>query len=122
MYAVSVNSSGLFVAVGYTNTVGAIYSTSTNGSTWTTPTTIPSISGSGSTGLNSITVNSSDLFVAVGYRSFTTSKNGSTWTPVVLMGGSVSSNQMFGVAVNSSGLFATVGQYNNQYASYAVSN
>jgi hypothetical protein len=37
MQSVTVNSSGLFVAVGYNSASYPIYATSSNGSTWTTP-------------------------------------------------------------------------------------
>ena len=65
MFSVTVNSSGLFVAVGCDGNTYPLYATSSDGSTWTTPALM---NGSTTVALmNSITVNSSGLFVAVGY-------------------------------------------------------
>jgi hypothetical protein len=66
MLSVTVNSSGLFVAVGHDVSTYPVYATSTNGSTWTTPALM-----NGSTTVTlmySVTVNSDGLFVAVGYN------------------------------------------------------
>jgi hypothetical protein len=65
MTSVAVNSSGLFVAVGTTQTSNAVYATSSNGSTWTTPALMNGIATTAT--MKSLTVNSSGLFVAVGY-------------------------------------------------------
>jgi hypothetical protein len=111
MNAITVNSSGLFVAVGYIST-SAVYATSSDGSTWTTP---AYMGGSAATGLMiSVTVNSSGKFVAVGYGVSTrpvyaTSTNGSTWTTPAYMNGSTTAANMKSVTVNSSGLFVAVG-------------
>jgi photosystem II stability/assembly factor-like uncharacterized protein len=64
MLSVTVNSSGLFVAVGYNGY--PVYATSTNGSTWTTPALMNGSSVAAT--MYSVTVNSSGLFVAVGYN------------------------------------------------------
>jgi photosystem II stability/assembly factor-like uncharacterized protein len=69
MRSVTVNSSGLFVAVGYDGGYSPVYATSTNGSTWTTPALMNSSSAFAI--MLSVTVNSSGLFVAVGYNSST---------------------------------------------------
>ena len=64
MRAVTVNSAGLFVAVGYDVSEAPLYATSSNGSTWTTPALM-----NGSTSyaeMRAVTVNSAGLFVAVG--------------------------------------------------------
>jgi hypothetical protein len=64
MYGVTVNSSGLFVAVGFRPTsTYPVYATSTDGSTWTTPANMNNSSVAAP--IYSITVNSSGLFVAV---------------------------------------------------------
>ena len=64
MTSVAVNSSGLFVAVGYNSPGYPVFATSTNGSTWTTPATM---NGSTTiTEVHGVAVNSAGLFVAVG--------------------------------------------------------
>ena len=81
--AVSVNSSGRYVAI-MTTTGGDFpaFTTSTDGITWTQLSTIyPNSQGT----MTSITVNSSGRFVAVGYNSqnkplYTTSTNGTCAT------------------------------------------
>jgi len=124
--SVAVNSSGLFVAVGYlrSNTY-PVYATSTNGSNWTTPATM-----NGSTigaAMTSVTVNSSGLFVAVGsllsgnYPVYATSTDGSNWTTPAAMNGSTTAASMYSVAVNSSGLFVAVGYNGSNYPVYATS-
>ena len=127
MNSVAVNSSGLFVAVGYDakcNT-GPRYATSSDGSTWTTPAAMGSASCGG---MNSVAVNSSGLFVAVGtngctYPRYATSSNGSTWTTPAAMGSGANKAYMKSVAVNSSGLFVAVGyDYNNNTPLYATSS
>ena len=112
MLGVTVNSSGLFVAVGFNNNNYPLYATSVDGSTWTTPATM-----NGSTTyaqMQSVTVNSSGLFVAVGYDSsgaavYATSSNGSTWTTPARMNGSATLANMYSITVNSSGRFVAVG-------------
>ena len=112
MYSVTVNSAGLFVAVGANSTNWPVYATSTNGSTWTTPALM-----NGSTyyaSMTSVTVNSAGLFVAVGINPssrpvYATSTNGSTWTTPALMSGSTDEARMTSVTVNSAGLFVAVG-------------
>ena len=83
MQSVAVNSSGLFVAVGYTTNLTGLplYATSTDGSTWTTPALMNGSSVNAR--MLSVTVNSSGLFVAVGYNGYNypvyaTSTDGST--------------------------------------------
>ena len=67
MNSVTVNSSGLFVAVGQNINNYPVYATSSNGSTWTTPT---QMNGSSTYAeMQAVTVNSSGLFVAVGFNS-----------------------------------------------------
>ena len=65
MQSVTVNSSGLFVAVGYGTNGYPLYATSSNGSTWTTPALMNGSSVYAR--MQSVTVNSSGVFVAVGY-------------------------------------------------------
>ena len=126
MFGVTVNSAGLFVAVGIGSGAAPLYATSTNGSTWTTPARI-----NGSTTpayFYSVAVNSAGLFVAVGSLStgggplYATSTNGSTWTTPALMNASFDAFLIQrAVAVNSSGLFVAVGYNVSTYPVYAVS-
>ena len=121
MQAVTVNSSGLFVAVGNDSSNYPVYATSTDGSTWTTPAKMNGVSTVNP--IRGVTVNSSGLFVAVGsssnYPVYATSSNGSTWTTPAAMNGTTTSGIMYGVTVNSSGLFVAVGVTSK--ASYATS-
>jgi hypothetical protein len=60
-----------------------------------------------------IAVSGAGQFVAVGFGGgprFATSSDGSTWTTPALMNGSSASANQRAVAVNSSGLFVSVGQ------------
>jgi len=121
----TVNSSGLFVAIGRgTNaTYSPIYATSTDGSTWTTPANM-----NGSTvhaNMQCLAVNSSGLFVALGvdvnnYAVYATSTNGSNWTTPALMNGSVVWTPT-SITVNSSGLFVAIGQVALNYPQYTTS-
>ena len=125
MNSVAVNSSGLFVAVGYGSNNYPVYATSSNGSTWTTPATMNGSSVQAF--MYSVAVNSSGLFVAVGYNNsfypfYATSSNGSTWTTPALMNGSTTVAIMNSVAVNSSGLFVAVGGNTSSYPVYATSS
>jgi hypothetical protein len=67
MQSVTVNSSGLFVAIGYNTNVYPVYATSSNGSTWTTPALMNGSSVYAQ--MQSVTVNSSGLFVAIGFNT-----------------------------------------------------
>jgi len=121
MIAITVNSSGLFVAVGYDLNYYPIYATSTNGSTWTTPFYMHEISIREPIYIsdNRIVVNSAGLFFVLGSDNYgnslySTSSNGSTWTPFSLISNNNSLNfSMEAVAVNSAGLFVTVGNSDN---------
>jgi hypothetical protein len=62
--SVAVNTTGLYVAVGYTLSNAPLYATSTDGSTWTTPALMNGSTSSAR--MNSVTVNNSGPFVAVG--------------------------------------------------------
>ena len=126
MLAVTVNSSGLFVAVGYNQSNNAaVYATSSNGTTWTTPALM-----NGNTSISlmqAVTVNSSGLFVAVGVGTsssaiYATSSNGSTWTTPAYMTGSAVTAPMYGVAVNSSGLFVAVGSGGSNQGVFSTSS
>ena len=112
MNGVTVNSSGLFVAVGQDLTTSvALYATSTDGSTWTTPAAMNGTTLSGV--INAVTVNSSNKFVAVGGSGtalYATSTNGSTWTTPARMNSSAVATDMYGVTWSSAlGLFVAVG-------------
>jgi hypothetical protein len=95
MMGVAVNSSNLWVAVGYTygSTPDGqpLYATSTDGTTWTTP---ANMNGSTVTArMTSVTCTPSGRFVAVGYDSsgasvYSTSSDGSTWTTPARINGS----------------------------------
>jgi hypothetical protein len=117
-HGIAVNSSGLFVAVGYddTTTKYPIYSTSSNGTTWATP---ARMNGSTTSAYMqgvawSPTLN---LFVAVGgnstlsYAIYATSANGSTWTtPAVIVPGFNYSPMLTSIVWNSAkGLFVATG-------------
>lgn len=85
IWALTVNSAGVFAAIVYLPSVGPGYMTSADGVTWTTPTVIPgATSGVFFFGAD-LTVDSSGKFVATGYEGFSNtpwsavSANGSTW-------------------------------------------
>jgi hypothetical protein len=130
--SVAVNSSGLFVAVGYKIGYNAsyqypVYATSSNGSDWTTPHLMNCSTTAAN--MNSVAVNSSGLFVAVGLDSnsygaprYATSSDGSTWTTPAAMGSGSDFVNMNSVAVNSSGLFVAVGTTGCYYPRYATSS
>jgi hypothetical protein len=126
MQAVTVNSSGLFVAVGrkVVSTVSQpVFATSTNGTTWTTPANI-----NGNTtykNMVSVAVDSSGKFVAVGRHAtnfpnfaYATSTDGSNWNDPTTITGSTTVNS---VAVNSSGRFVAVGTDRNGAAVFNTS-
>jgi hypothetical protein len=129
MSAVAVNSSGLFVAVG-SQFSSAVYATSANGTTWTTPQRMATAALDYSI-TPSVAVNSSGRFVAVGlggdgaifteYGYSATSTNGTTWTEPTAMNGALGYASMNGVAVNSSGLFVAVGTKQDGTTIYATS-
>lgn len=86
VYALAVNSSGVFAAIMIPNPGGyPMYTTSADGTTWTTPTTIPGADNGVYYFNASITVNPAGNFVVAGYNSFnstpwyTFSADGSTW-------------------------------------------
>ena len=115
MNAITVNSSGLFVAVGYDSSGAGVFATSSNGSTWTTP---ARMNGSAITvRMESVAVSSNGLFVAIGIDGnndpapgrFATSSDGSTWTTPANINNSSATNNINGIAVNSSGLFVVIG-------------
>lgn len=104
---VAVNSSGKFVTVGaYIDIFMA--STSTNGTTWTTPTAF----GTNGITINSVAVNSSGLFVAVGFdfsgtAYYTTSTTGTSWTAQTGISGLDADLQA--IAVSPAGRFVAIG-------------
>jgi hypothetical protein len=115
MTGIAVNSSGLFVAVGYHQTYGYFYSaTSTDGINWTTPNYHFNSEITIST--PSISVNSAGLFVAVGENKSTTSTNGLIWTTPT----SIPVNSLKAITVDSSDRFIAVGGQNNN-PRYAIS-
>jgi photosystem II stability/assembly factor-like uncharacterized protein len=115
MKAITVNSSGLFVAVGdITSTGYPAYATSSNGSTWTIPAVMGGATSTAS--MLAITVNSSGLFVAVSGGSapkYASSSNGSTWTtPASFTSRSSPYTEYITplfIAVSPSGVFLVVG-------------
>jgi hypothetical protein len=112
-FGIAVNSSGLLAAVGYNYlSAGSLYSTSSNGSTWSTVSSMGGIND-GAT-IKGVAVNSSGLFVAVGSDSsgtslpcFRTSSDGSTWNALTTIGST--NGILWGITVNSSGRFVAVG-------------
>ena len=128
-FAVTVNLSGRFVAVGSGNSTGyAIFSTSTDGSTWSTPALMNGALLIAQ--MQAIAVNSAGLFVAMGQyfngtnyvTYYATSANGTTWTTPALID-PTAAVQMKSIAVNSSGFFVAVGyEYFNLYAYYTTSS
>jgi hypothetical protein len=115
--SIVVNSSGLFVAVGYeSSTSYPLYATSSNGTVWTTPARMNSSTTYAR--MNGVTVNSSGLFVAVGYDSigaplYATSSDGSSWSTPARMNGSSAAAYMRAIEVNSSGQFVAIGSDDN---------
>ena len=121
--AVAVNSSGLWVAVGF-GTTFATYATSTDGLTWSVNTL---------TGTNNLFVSvaaaPNGTFSAVGYKNDVTSapifakfaSNGSVSNSPAAMNGSSVFAQMNGVTANSNGTFVAVGSDANTYPVYAKS-
>jgi len=92
IWALSVNSAGVFAAI--LSLPGGLpgYMTSADGSTWTTPTAIPGASSGVFFFSATITVDSSGKFVATGYNPFDStpwyavSANGSSWTSQQIVG------------------------------------
>jgi multimeric flavodoxin WrbA len=123
-YGAASNTSGRLVAVGYTFNGSTnslpLFSTSTDGITWTTPAVMGGVS-SGFYQMFDVVCNASGLFVAVGYQTnglgnapvtavYAKSSNGTSWTAPAQMGASASTNFiMRGVAANTSGNFVATG-------------
>jgi len=123
MTSVTVNSAGLFVAVGYSQSNYPLFSTSSDGVTWTTPAIINNTTTQAN--LLSVTVNSSGLFIAIGINSgyypiYATSSNGSDWTSPILINGGTLFTQMNSITVNSSGLFVAVGVLDDTNPGFSV--
>lgn len=98
--AVTINSSGLFVAVGSVSSSDGIIVTSPDGINWTRRT-----SGVNAV-LNGVTVNNNGIFTVVGNNgTIVTSSDGLTWRSQV--SGVLST--LNGIALNSSGLLIAVG-------------
>ena len=117
---VAVNSSGLFVSVGYisgTSPVIGHFSTSTDGINWTTPTTFNGFTG----GLypTYIACSSSGQFLAVGYnlttlRGYsTTSTDGVNWTTPALIAGYNATFFPTAIGVSPSGRWVIGGSIDN---------
>ena len=106
----AVNSSGKFVMMGnYTLANLFMASTSTDATTWTTPTAYGDIDHS----YSSIAVNSSGLFVAAGSRydglvTIQKSTTGTTWTSSTIAG---IDSLPTAIAVSPAGRFVIVGNY-----------
>jgi hypothetical protein len=119
--AITVNSSGQFVAVGYAGSLPnqyPAYSTSTDGLTWTTPAAMNGYT-SAVIRMTQVTWSSAlNLFVAIGYKLNGSyyqpysaySSDGSTWTTPAVMGGvSGTTGYYSGLTVNNAGKFVAVG-------------
>ena len=113
IWALAVNSAGVFAAI--VALPGGLpgFMTSANGSTWTTPTAIPG-AASGVFFFNAtITVDSSGKFVATGYNGFdntpwyAVSANGSTWTAAQISGSTFNPRVVTWSSYHN--LFVTVG-------------
>ncbi len=110
---VAVNSSGLFVTIGRNGSGIPVYTTSTNGTTWSTPAAVAGTSTQYR--FINIAVSSSSRFVAVGndnstnIAAYSTSINGSTWSTPVTFPSATSNTVIYSAAVNNSGLFVAVG-------------
>lgn len=119
---VAVNSSGLFV-VAYTYSVAA-FATSSNGTSWSAFTNIPGIRFT----VAAITCSTAGIFVIVGstttgtYPAFTSSLDGTTWNSAITMNNSTTYAALTGLAVNSSGRFAAIGDNaaNQPVAAYGL--
>ena len=92
IWALTVNSAGVFAAIMQVSGGVPAYMTSADGSTWTTPTSIPG-AASGVFYFNAaITVNTAGNFVVTGYNAFDSapwyaySANGSTWAAAAMPG------------------------------------
>ena len=111
----AVNLSGLFVTVGYQSgsTPNGLFSTSTDGVNWTTPTRFNGYTGNFT--VIGVACSSSGRFVAIGYTSagatlVTTSTDGVTWsTPATMAGYTSSAWYAQEVEVNSAGRWVAVG-------------
>jgi hypothetical protein len=124
MSAVTINSSGRFVAVGLGPGNVSVSAYSDDGITWSTPAAV------GGAAYNShmygVAVNSSGRFVAVGgdltlNGSIATSysDDGITWSAPALMNGYTPGSRMLAVTVNSSGRFVAVGWSQNPSLQYS---
>lgn len=113
-YSIAVNPAGLFVAIGYSSSTTSKFTTTTDGILWST---LTNISGTGvllsvtwnTTAGRFVAVGSSTQSVSTGVPVFSTSTDGTTWTPIAAMNSTTTTCTMRGVAANSSGLFAAVG-------------
>jgi hypothetical protein len=130
MYGITNNSAGKFVAVGISANVTGypVFSTSTDGKTWTTPTAFNGYTTGGSY-MIAVTCSSAGRFMAVGlnnsaYVIYSTSTDGVTWTTPATMGGTTTLANAYysSLAVNASGTFVFVGSDQSANAPlYAVS-
>jgi hypothetical protein len=118
-------SSGSFIAAGYNSNIYPVISTSSNGTSWSSPT----LTGySNYFAVGGIAVNSSGTIVIVGntntpQAAFMYSTNGgSTWTSPALMGSAPNASYMYSVFYNGSMFVAlgSNGQYNEASASYST--
>jgi len=92
IWALTVNSAGVFAAIMQMAGGVPAYMTSTDGETWTTPTSIPGAASGVFFTSAAITVNTAGNFVVTGYNSFDSapwyaySANGSTWAAAAMPG------------------------------------
>jgi hypothetical protein len=116
MFGVTVNSSGLFVAIGFLGdaTSAPLFSTSTNGTDWTTPTNINGYTDYATMG--PVAVNKNGLFVAVGenrYDQFiySVSSDGNNWSTPSQISGFTDRFIPTDITVNDSGRFVVIGEF-----------
>jgi hypothetical protein len=123
MNGMTIDSSGLFVAVGTGSFSLPVSAYSYNGTTWSTPVTMSGFSSIGASDMMAVAVSSggttSGKWIAVGQNSssvpvFATSSDGISWTGVGTFGSG--SGGVSDIAVNSSGTFAVVGPAGYSYS------
>lgn len=120
MRSVTRSSGGRFVSVGYDSSNVGYWSTSTNGTTWTTPSLFGTWVSTWVFQAEGVAVSPSGRFVAVGTGAtsptapfqprFSTSTDGTTWTSPTAFNGTARTDTMKAIACSSAGRFVAVGQ------------
>jgi len=123
MAAVTVSSSGLYVAVGMNSVTWPVAASSTNGTTWTAPSLMNGYKPALGVTIASIAVSNSGLFVIVGFDSngypiSAVSTDGNTWTTPTPW---ISSSNFASAVTYYSGLFVATGYNGPGYPTWATS-